>query len=351
VRLRLCLLLTTAGVAGGAAPASADVGVALLQGEQVTYVQRPGATVQDAVAGLLAGPTATERGQEITTLVPAGVPLRGVSVAGTTATVDLGARFARGRRAERLQARIAQLVLTATRVPGIRSVRLLIAGGTPLGLFPGYATRFPLTARDVTGAEVPPPAQPPARPEPDPKADVRRLQQRLADLGFLPASGVDGVAGEQTRFAVLGFQKWARLGRDGVAGPATRRALDGARRPTPRTSGQGRRVEVLLDRQLALYVEGGRVVRTLHVATGARGFETPAGRFAVFRKEQRSWSVPYRVWLPWASYFVGGVAFHESPDVPAGPASHGCVRVPRHDARWLYDRLPNGTPVTVLATS
>ena len=198
---------------------------------------------------------------------------------------------------------------------------------------------------------MPPPAKPPAKPERDPKADVRTLQQRLAGLGFMPASGVDGVAGEQTRFAVLGFQKWARLGRDGDAGPATRKALAGASRPTPRTSGTGRRVEVLLDRQLALYIEGGRVVRTLHVATGARGFETPAGRFTVFRKEQRSWSVPYKVWLPWASYFVGGVAFHESPDVPAGPASHGCVRVPRYDARWLYDRLPNGTPVTVLATS
>jgi lipoprotein-anchoring transpeptidase ErfK/SrfK len=92
-------------------------------------------------------------------------------------------------------------------------------------------------------------------------------------------------------------------------------------------------------------------VRTLHVSTGAAGFATPTGRYSVFRKERNSWSVPYRVWLPWASYFVGGVAFHESPDVPAFPASHGCVRVPRYDAQWLYDRLPDGTPVTVLATS
>ena len=347
--LALAVVLVT--LAAPAASASADVQVALLQGEQVVYVQRPGTTVRDAVAGLVAGPSPAERAQEITTLVPAGVPVLGVSVVGSTASVDLGARFARGRRAERLQARIAQLVLTATRVPGIRSVRLLIDGGTPLGLFPGYATKFPITARDVTGADVPPPARPPEAPKPDPKAEVRRLQQRLADLGYLPADGVDGVAGEQTRFAVLGFQKWEGLGRDGVAGPATRAALDRARRPTPRTSAPGRRVEVLLDRQLALYVESGRVVRTLHVATGARGFETPAGRYAVFRKEQRSWSVPYKVWLPWASYFVGGVAFHESPDVPAGPASHGCVRVPPADARWLYDRLPNGTAVTVLATS
>ena len=69
------------------------------------------------------------------------------------------------------------------------------------------------------------------------------------------------------------------------------------------------------------------------------------------RKEQRSWSVPYKVWLPWASYFVGGVAFHEYPDVPPTAASHGCVRVPRWDAQWLYQQTPIGTPVTVLGRS
>ena len=191
--------------------------------------------------------------------------------------------------------------------------------------------------------DVPAPEEPPPPPEKDPTASVRALQDRLADLGFLPRSGVDGQAGEQTRFAVLAFQKWARLDRDGVAGPRTKAALERARRPTPRTSGGGRRVEVLLDRQLALYINRGRVVRTLHVSSGASGFATPTGRFTVFRKERNSWSVPYKVWLPWASYFVGGVAFHESPDVPAFPASHGCVRVPRYDAQWLYDRLPNGT--------
>jgi peptidoglycan hydrolase-like protein with peptidoglycan-binding domain len=335
-----------------AAPASADVQVAFLQGEQVAYVDRPGATAADAVRALVAGPTAAERAREITTTVPSGTTVAAVSVdAAGVATVDLGQRFARGKRAEILSARIAQLVLTATQVPGVRSVRVLISGGTPLGLFPGYATKFPITAADVRDEDVPPPTGPPPAPKADPTAATRALQTRLADLGYLPRAGVDGKAGPQTRFAVLAFQKWEGLARDGDAGPATRAALARARRPTPRTRASGRRVEVLLDRQLALYIERGRVVRTLHVATGARGFETPTGSFKVFRREQRSWSVPYKVWLPWASYFVGGVAFHESPDVPAGPASHGCVRVPGYDARWLYERLPNGTPVTVLGSS
>ena len=157
---------------------------------------------------------------------------------------------------------------------------------------------------------------------------------------------------EQTKAAVLAFQKWQGLGRDGVAGPATLRALGTAVRPTPRTSGAGTRVEVLLDRQLALLIRDGLVVRTLPVSSGTTGFETPPGSYTVFRKEDhRSWSVPYKVWLPWASYFVGGIAFHESPDVPAQPASHGCVRTTSFDAQWLYRQIPNGTRVTVLARS
>jgi hypothetical protein len=347
--LALVFLLATAGPAA-AAPAG-QVDVAFLQGEQVVTITRPGTTADQAVRALVAGPTAAEKREKLTSTVPRKTAVRSVTVAGGVATVDLGRRFASGRKAEVLAARVAQLVLTVTAVPGVQSVRLLIDGGTPLGLFPGYATKFPITAADVRDEDVPAPEEPPKPVDKDPSASVRALQDRLADLGFLPRSGVDGQSGEQTRFAVMAFQKWARLDRDGVAGPRTRAALEKAKRPTPRTKGSGRRVEVLLDRQLALYIAGGRVVRTLHVSTGAPGFATPAGRFNVFRKERNSWSVPYKVWLPWASYFVGGVAFHESPDVPAGPASHGCVRVPRYDARWLYDRLPNGTSVTVLASS
>jgi hypothetical protein len=217
-----------------------------------------------------------------------------------------------------------------------------------LGLFPGYATKLPISAADVRGADEPPPAEPPAPPESDPTAGVRRLQRALAALGYLPRSGVDGRMGDQTRFAVVAFQKWERLHADGIVGPRTKAALETAVRPVPRTRGAGRRVEVLLDRQLALYVVDGRVERTLTVSTGAAGDATPAGRFSVLRKERESWSIPYQVWLPWASYFVGGVAFHESDDVPARRASHGCVRVPRYDAKWLYRHLPVGTRVTVL---
>lgn len=50
--------------------------------------------------------------------------------------------------------------------------------------------------------------------------DVRRMQERLRELGFLSGSA-DGNFGAQTYSAVLAFQKANGLTRDGDAGPAT----------------------------------------------------------------------------------------------------------------------------------
>ena len=82
---------------------------------------------------------------------------------------------------------MTQLVLTATSVPGVKSVRLLVKGGTPLGLFPGYVDLAADRARDATRPDVPPPGPPAPGPPTDPTAAVRALQQRLADLSFLAA--------------------------------------------------------------------------------------------------------------------------------------------------------------------
>lgn len=61
--------------------------------------------------------------------------------------------------------------------------------------------------------------------------------------------------------------------------------------------------------------------------------------------------MPFREWLPWALPFVGGIAYHEFPDVPTFPASHGCVRQSSTVARWTYDFAAVGMPVKVIARS
>lgn len=180
---------------------------------------------------------------------------------------------------------------------------------------------------------------------------VEAVQKKLVELGYLPVGGVDGIWGDRSRTATIAFQKWEGLIRDGIPGPRTQEALAVAKRPRPVTSGRGPRVEILLDRQLLLFVRKGKVARTVHVSTGRRGFATPTGRYEIVRKRRKTRSIPYKVWLPWASFFVRGIAVHESSSVPVRPASHGCVRVTRHDARWLYLRTPVGTSVTVLERS
>lgn len=106
-------------------------------------------------------------------------------------------------------------------------------------------------------------------------------------------------------------------------------------------------MEVRIGRGVLMLVRNGRAVRTIHISAGSPGNDTPTGRYEVFRKELMSWSVPFSTWLPYASYFNNGIAFHEYPDVPPYPASHGCVRVPAPEAPLVYKFARLGTVVVV----
>ena len=328
-----------------------SVDVAFLAGEQPVVASRRGSGAEVAVERLLAGPTAAESKKGIRSQLPSGVRVRSLSVEHGVASIDLSATFASRGSAESLPARFAQLVLTLTSVPGVDAVKLRLNGAVRQELHPGLDLRRPVTAAMLASPKGKPRVAR-ARKGAAPKTSLLALEKRLVALGFLDKAQADGRENAATFNAVMAFQKWARIGRDGTIGPITRKALDTATRPTPCTPGStGKRVEVLLDRQVLSLIWNGTVVRVLHISSGRPGYDTPTGRFAVTRKYTRDWSVPYAVWLPWASYFVGGVAFHESPDVPSRAASHGCVRVPHGDAEWLYRRIPVGTPVRVVAIS
>lgn len=82
-----------------------------------------------------------------------------------------------------------------------------------------------------------PTATPSPRPEPTPQItpnsryetlrfndrgdEVRKLQRRLIELGYMPKGSADGAYGYQTYNAVRDFQRANGLEADGVAGPAT----------------------------------------------------------------------------------------------------------------------------------
>jgi lipoprotein-anchoring transpeptidase ErfK/SrfK len=353
----LAVIFALAGVSAGAAGTAPSVKVFFAQGEQLVAVQRPGVSVQDALTGLVAGPTSAESAQSMRTYVPPGTRVRSVTMNGTVAVVDLGATFLQGTATDTTLARLDQVVSTVTSVPGVTAVQVLINGGTPIGLFPGVDATVPLTREALATPNVPStaPAPPPTGPV---SASTRSVQERLAALGYLLPGSVDGQNGPATQTAVVAFQKWQGLPRTGQADARTRKVLSTAKRPTPIRSGSkgtrvaaGRRVEVLIDRQLVLAIQDNQVVRAIDVSTGKPSTPTPTGAFSVYAKYPKWWSTPFREWLLWASPFTGGIAMHQYPDVPTYAASHGCVRVTQYDAQWVFDFVSVGTPVAVLARS
>jgi len=346
----LVVSFTVGGVAF-AQPGASGVSVYFLRGEQLARVSRPGATPADAARQLLAGPTRAESKLGYRTYVPAGTRLRSVTVANGLATVDVSGGFTSGRSADDRLARISQLVRTLTGLQGATEVQLLIDGKTVDGAFPGIPTAAPITFRYLQTPNIPVP-KPPAERRLPPDAKVKAAQTKLIALGYLLRGDADGRLGPTTQEGILAFQKWERLERTSALDVATTARLDTAEQPTPLTHGaSGKRAEILLDRQIALLIDNNRVVRTIAVSTGKPSTPTPPGDYRVYAKIPRWWSVPFREWLPWALPFVGGIAFHEFLEVPAFPASHGCVRQSTAIAHWTYDFAEVGMPVKVIAST
>ena len=303
-----------------------------------------------AVQALLLAPTAAESRNDVRTQIPGGTKLRKASVSNGIATIDLTRTFVEGTDRASLIARLNQLVWTATAVPKVTGVRLRIDGNAARSMGQGLSVDRTMTRDNVDPpieAKLPTGAPDATGPTSVDGVSTKWIQQRLTDLGYLPPSAVSGRFGSWTRSAVLAFQGWENLGRDGDPGPLTVARLKTAKRPSP-SAGTGKRLEVYLGAQVTLLVDGSRIIRAIKVSSGKPGYATPTGSYAIYRKSIRDWSYPYAVWLPYASYFNGGIAFHEYPDVPAYPASHGCVRVPAQDAPLVYEFAAQNTPVEVL---
>ena len=191
----------------------------------------------------------------------------------------------------------------------------------------------------------------------DEGTEVLRLQERLIQLHYDPGT-VDGRYGEGTALAVMAFQKVFGLRRTGVADTATLAALAGATNPAPLVPGGApTRVEVDMARQVLLVWKDGSLARILPVSTGngKRYCEngscgvavTPLGEFRAERRIPGLHRAPLGV-LYNPVYFHKGFAIHGSPSIPPYPASHGCVRVPIHSSRWIYDHIPDGTPIHLI---
>jgi peptidoglycan hydrolase-like protein with peptidoglycan-binding domain len=199
------------------------------------------------------------------------------------------------------------------------------------------------------------PSPSPTKPAPPPY-DVKAVQKQLTDLGYYIAA-IDGERGPALRSAVMAFQKVNGLGADGIVGKATLAALKAPRKPTLRAASPSNRVEVDLTKQVLYVVRAGTIARILPVSSGngktylqKNGHKakalSPVGWYKIQRRVLGERKADLGT-LYDPQYFYRGWAIHGSNSVPAYPASHGCIRVTRTDAKYLLRAIHVGISVYV----
>lgn len=187
----------------------------------------------------------------------------------------------------------------------------------------------------------------------------RAVESALARLDEYASVTVDGVqtAGDCT--LIKKFQ--ARYGISPAAGRAGPTTADVARRLAAsadadeqarcRVRGTGLTICVDLTEQTAWAVRDGALVwGPTVVRTGMRGgYRTPTGTYQIYRRAEREWSVPYKVWLPYWEAFNGGIGFHETTTYlhDGSIGSHGCVNLLPADAVALWHVASVGSTVKV----
>ncbi|MBS1879778.1 MAG: murein L,D-transpeptidase [Actinobacteria bacterium] len=236
-----------------------------------------------------------------------------------------------------------------------------------------------------------------------PAGNPLRLQQMLAQLGYMPNSWKAGKGeevaltpeaqvraateppqgsfewryhhtpgslkalwnpGEQeviTQGALMAFQSEQGLETDGVAGPEVWEALmkaeiAGEKRPSGPGGGYTYVwVSETLPEQVNVWHDG-KVVVSGAANTGIPGAETALGTFPVYLRYEETtmsgenpdgshYSDPG---IKWVSYFNGGDALHAFDRASYGsPQSLGCVEMPLEEAEAVYPYTPLGTLVHI----
>ncbi len=239
-------------------------------------------------------------------------------------------------------------------------------------------TTVPSTLAEPVVTTTSPPPPPAVPPEPIEALEVpidvigrrsgegaRRVQERLLELGFWLQSA-NGDYGVTTRQAVMAFQKYRGLDPTESVDDATAAALSEAQNRVRGHADTGSVIEVDKTRQVMFVVMDGRTEWAINVSTGSgvpyverdatewgkwvRGdSQTPDGIFLVDREFTKGWRPGDLGEIYRPKYFNGGIAVHGAYQIPAHPASHGCVRVstPAMDFVWSEDLMPRGSTVWV----
>jgi lipoprotein-anchoring transpeptidase ErfK/SrfK len=120
------------------------------------------------------------------------------------------------------------------------------------------------------------------------------------------------------------------------------------------------KIDVSIDEQKVRIYRNGSPVKMFTASTGLNN-STPLGNFTIQNRGEWFFSDKYQEGAEyWVSFKDWGVyLFHTVPmdeekaiipdeaDKMGLPASHGCIRLEIESAKWIYDHIPQGTPVYI----
>ena len=144
--------------------------------------------------------------------------------------------------------------------------------------------------------------------------------------------------------AVHAFRKVNGMARNEDATPGIFKTLaDGKGAFKLRYPGAGHHVEVDVSRQVMVLADKGKPRFTYHISSGAPGTPSDRGHYKFYRRQAgfNSLGMYYSV------YYNRGEATHGYKSVPDYPASHGCLRNPIPDSRFIYGWINLGDDIWV----
>ncbi len=205
---------------------------------------------------------------------------------------------------------------------------------------------------------------------------VEMLQARLFELGYY-MDEVTGSYTNETREAVIAFQKNNSLPADGITGEKTWNMLFNNQdmldalatpRPTPVPTPVPYAITIDVTNQVVTAYgldennEYTQVVRQMICSTGTRATPSDIGSWKLGAGRSRFPLFPkYNVYVQYWTPIANGIGFHSviyntknTKDLMVGSyrqlgtrASHGCIRLLVDDAKWIYENAGKGTVVTI----
>jgi len=124
-------------------------------------------------------------------------------------------------------------------------------------------------------------------------------------------------------------------------------------------SSSAKTIKVDLSEQRLYSYDRGRLVKSFLISSGKKGFDTPIGKFSVFKKRplvRMSWFYGENNPNNYDLANVPSVLFFKGPFTLHGAywhhnwghrMSHGCVNISLDNSKWLYDWTPVGTTVLI----